>query len=271
MILSDEIKNLENYSGKNEMPADFKEYWERLLGEAPAAKQIHSERAGFENREAVYENLTCPAFDGGSLHLRVIRPAAEGRYPTLLLFHDLDCGIRGWHHMTRFAGLGFAVAALENRISDCKTENAWSAESVKTCVADALWMVGLAETFPWADPCRMHTWGEGFGGALAIAAASWIPQGCKCAARNPMPADLPDEPAEEAGTAAYVDILNFAQLLHGELLLGTGMMDEPSSVRGQFAVFSRAACAKRHLKYPKYGHERINHFENEVLKFFAFS
>lgn len=271
MILSDEIKNLEDYSGKNKMPADFREYWERLLGNAPDIEQIQSEKIGFENREAVYEYLTCPAFDGGKLRLRVIRPAAEGKYPTLLMFHDLDCGIRGWHHMTRFAGLGFAVVALENRVSDCKKENTWSVPSLKTCVADALWTVGLAETFSWADQSRMYTWGEGFGGALSMAAAAWIPQGCKCAVRNPMPADLHFESAEEEQSAAYVDILNFAELMRGELLLGTGMMDDPSSVSGQFAAFSRTSCAKRHLRYPKYGHERINHFENEVLKFFAFS
>lgn len=113
--------------------------------------------------------------------------------------------------------------------------------------------------------------GRGIRGALSMAAAAWIPQGCKCAVRNPMPADLHFESAEEEQSAAYVDILNFAELMRGELLLGTGMMDDPSSVSGQFAAFSRTSCAKRHLRYPKYGHERINHFENEVLKFFAFS
>ncbi|MEE0693526.1 MAG: acetylxylan esterase [Lachnospiraceae bacterium] len=271
MILSDEIKRLENYSGKNNMPADFREYWEKMLCNTPDIEQLEREQLGFENREAIYEYLTCPAFDGGNLHLRVIRPAAEGKYPTILMFHDIDCRIRGWHHMTRFAGLGFAVVALENRISDCKKENRWSAKSLKMCIVDALWTERLTEKFSWADQSRMHTWGEGFGGALAMAAAAWLPQECKCAVRSPLPIDLQYETTEERESAAYVDILNFAELMHGGFLLGTGMMEESSSVRGQFAAFSRVPCAKRHLKYPKYGHERINHFENEVLNFFALS
>ena len=34
-------------------------------------------------------------------------------------------------------------------------------------------------------------------------------------------------------------------------------------------LFEKAVCEKRQIKYPKYGHERINFFENELIRFLA--
>lgn len=34
-------------------------------------------------------------------------------------------------------------------------------------------------------------------------------------------------------------------------------------------LFEKAFCEKRQIKYHKYGHERINFFENELIRFLA--
>ena len=65
----------------------------------------------------------------------------------------------------------------------------------------------------------------------------------------------------------YVDAVNFAPMLKGQLLLGTALMDKIAPPEGQYALYHRAGCEKTHFVYPKYEHERINFFEHEVLKF----
>lgn len=64
-----------------------------------------------------------------------------------------------------------------------------------------------------------------------------------------------------------LDPVSFAALLTCPLLLGTGLLDQ--------TAFAKPIChlqsgrgPKTHLVYPKYEHERINFFENELLKFF---
>lgn len=65
----------------------------------------------------------------------------------------------------------------------------------------------------------------------------------------------------------HLDAVNFAAQLRRPFLLGTALLDETAPPEGQYALYNRAICEKRHFIYPKCAHERINFFENEVLKF----
>lgn len=55
---------------------------------------------------------------GDVVHARLIEPAGRARaselVPLCLMFHDIDRPVRGWHHMTRFAAMGYAVLALDD-------------------------------------------------------------------------------------------------------------------------------------------------------------
>ncbi len=68
---------------------------------------------------------------------------------------------------------------------------------------------------------------------------------------------------------SYVDAKNFAPLLRAEVLMSTGLQDCVSPPSAQFAIFNSLDAPKRHLVYPKHGHELNNFFENELLKFFS--
>ena len=47
-------------------------------------------------------------------------------------------------------------------------------------------------------------------------------------------------------------------------------MDAVARPLTQYAAYNRAGCAKRLAAYPKYGHERLNDFENRLLAFMHF-
>ena len=151
---------------------------------------------------AEYQTVTFVSDDGATLSARYIRPVGNKRVPTVLMFHDAGRPVRGWHHMTRFVALGYAVFALENRAeADAQTQ-----------FADAQAAARAALSLP--TTLNLIAWGEGLGSTLAIAAAAKQPQHVvKCAAQNPL------------CTGTYADCAQYAAQLVCPLLMGTSGMD----------------------------------------------
>ncbi len=277
-------------------PHDFLHFWNARWNRAAVSGGIEMKKVEMRNPAAEYYELYCTAADGTLLKARYICPVIGDTLPTVLMFHDYGREIRGWHHMTRFAALGFAVLALENRVFRFDVTSRWETGPegmlVTELFTDALTLAQVARHLPRTDLSRLMTWGEGFGGGLAVAAAAMA--GCKkCAALNPIPADFRTAWKESSGEGLYggirtyfrerdpvheqedalfcvldyVDCLNFAPMLQGSLLLGTGALDPLAPPDTQKALFDQAVCDKQRIVYPKYGHERINFYENEQLKF----
>lgn len=161
-------------------------------------------------------------------------------------------------------------------------------EDAACCVADVAHM-------PWADTDRFSVYGEGLGagialGALALCNLGGLRVGRACLL-NPLPADFryvwesagcegvyaglrchfrevdPTASAAEDlfSTLDYVDSVNFARYVGAEVLLGTGLMDTVSPPATQSAVYAALPGRKKRVVYPKWGHERVNDFEDKTL------
>ena len=65
-----------------------------------------------------YAELSLAGMDGEPIRARLVKPAGEGPHPVILMFHDANRGVRGWHHMTRFVALGYASCWYEGHITD---------------------------------------------------------------------------------------------------------------------------------------------------------
>ena len=275
----------------------FDAFWTQRAQLAAEERPVEIRRLDIPSPTAVYEELTFPNLDEVTVRARYIHPVSGTPAPTVLMYHDDGRGVRGWHHMTRFLALGFGVVALENRYAFLDITAGWRRAPAGMAAAelysDAVVTGYVARRLPGVDGEQLITWGEGLGGGMAIAAAVLVPGVQKCAALNPLPADPagafaqgcsagplaqitdhfrqcdPTHAEEDAFFQAlsYLDCANFAALLRCPLLLGTSGMDRASPAAAQRAVFDRASCVKKQLFYPKYEHERINFFENELLKF----
>ena len=192
------------------------------------------------------------------VHARLIEPTGSARtserVPLCLMFHDVDRPVRGWHHMTRFAAMGYAVLALDEDavgVSDLRQGVASPAFAKRVRWGCA--MAKVARDLDGIDPDRVFAWGVGLGGGIALAVSALDEQGLACTAiANPLPGGL------EA----------LSSRVCGSVLMGTSLMDAVSDPKGQFAVFNGLECDRRHIIYAKYAHERINAFENEVVDFF---
>lgn len=195
---------------------------------------------------------------GHVVHGRLIEPSGCARrselVPLCLMFHDIDRPVRGWHHMTRFAAMGYAVLALDDEvIGSSDLQQGITSPAFVERVRWGCALAKVARNLDGMDPDRIFAWGEGLGGGVALAVSALDKCGLACTAvANPLPGGL------EA----------LSSRVRGSVLMGTSLMDAVSDPKGQFAVFNGLECDRRHIIYAKYAHECINAFENEVVDFF---
>lgn len=158
---------------------------------------------------------------------------------------------------------------------------------------DAFLWAETAQQMSFIDKDRLFLYGEGQGGGLALACSAMYRAFKKCAAHYPMLCDykriwdmdfdvnsyeglryyfrwrdpLHNHEDEIFRKLSYVDVKNFAPLIEAKVLLSTGLQDTVSPPSAQYAVYNGLHTEKKHLVYPKHGHELNNFFENELLKF----
>ena len=222
-------------------------------------------------------------------------PAAED-LPAVVLFSDLGRGVRSWLHLLRFTALGLPVVALEARPCEPQLKDAWrgafSAEelahalinpdgadvsTLKQLIDDALVTTAVASRFLGRTTV---TWGEGLGGSQALFVTALLPKAVSATmALNPLFADnattlrahvgCGDTPQSDAAIDAVglLDSACAAELVRVPALIGTALLDQSAPTEGTFALYNRLAGRKEICVYPKFGHERINQFENEQINY----
>lgn len=214
---------------------------------------------------ASFERGTSAPSDASKADLRILCPVAEGPYPLLVLFHDATRPPRGWHHLLRYVGFGWAVVQLDAayepagaslRQADSPAYAAAVEEALaayRTAAELAAGRVAQSSPLARADAARMAVFGEGFGGELALELAR-VERPWLAAAINPYPISRP--------------LQELAEGIDCPVLLGTCGMDELADPAAQDELAARLPEVT-HKHYPKYIHERVNAFENELFAFFA--
>ena len=222
--------------------------------------------------------------------------SASSKLPAVVLFSDLGRGVRSWLHLLRFSALGMPVVALEARPCEASLKDAWrgvlmaeelartlsnpdDAESstLKQLIDDALVTTAVASRFLGRTTV---TWGEGLGGSQALFAAALLPKAVSATmALNPLFADnattlrahvgCGDTPQSDAAIDAVglLDSACAAELVRVPALIGTALLDQSAPTEGMFALYNRLPGQKEMRVYPKFGHERINQFENEQINY----
>ena len=223
-------------------------------------------------------------------------PSATTELPAVVLFSDLGRGVRSWLHLLRFSALGLPVVALEARSCEPQLKDAWrgalSAEelahalinpddavssTLKQLIDDALVTAAVASRFLGRTTV---TWGEGLGGSQALFTAALLPKtAIATMALNPLLADnattlrtvvgCGDTPQSDAAIDAVglLDSACAAELVRVPALIGTALLDQSAPTEGTFALYNRLPGQKEMRVYPKFGHERINQFENEQINY----
>ena len=311
------IKDMESYLGKGIKPNDFDDFWGKEINKIDSENiEYKIIKKEFSNKQADYYEIYFKGIDGAEVYAKYICPVNNEKIPTVLEFHDYREASRGWHHLTRYAGIGYAVVAMDCRGQGGRSQDLGGTKGstvsghlilglddeinnmyyVKVYL-DAYILSKIIEKFEKTDINKMISFGRGQGAALALVVAALNKNIKKCSMQYPFLADFKrvwdmdlDKDAYEGiryyfrwfdpmhlneekvfEKLGYIDIVNFAQKLECDLLVGTGLLDNICPPSTQYAVFNNANCKKKHLIFHKYGHELNNFFENENLKFMLFN
>ena len=239
--------------------------------------------------------LPVDASEAGTLPATT-KPYSASELPEVVLFYDLGRVLRSWLHLLRFTALGMPVVALEARPCEPQLKDAWrgalaaeelahalinpasaAASPLKQLIDDALVTTSVASHFLG---CTAITWGEGLGGSQALFAAALLPKAVIATmALNSFFADnattlrahvgcgdtLQSDTAIDA--VGLLDSACAAELVRVPALIGTALLDQSAPTEGTFALYNRIAGQKEIRVYPKFGHERINQFENEQINY----
>ena len=302
--LTQRLEDARSYRGAWLRPSNFESFWETSVAFAQNAQVESVVELPSATQTATFKRITFISTDQTQLSARVILPAgasaaelpATTELPAVVLFSDLGRGVRSWLHLLRFSALGLPVVALEARSCEPQLKDAWrgalSAEelahalinpddaassTLKQLIDDALVTTAVASRFLGRTTV---TWGEGLGGSQALFAAALLPKAVSVTmALNPLFADnattlrtvvgCGDTPQSDAAidTVGLLDSACAAELVRVPALIGTALLDQSAPTEGTFALYNRLPGQKEMRVYPKFGHERINQFENEQINY----
>ena len=304
------------YLGTTPKPADFDDFWDARMAEAdtlPLDYRFTPAR--------VPSYSTCEFWDlwfrgvrGGMIYAKYLRPRQEGPLPLILQFHGYPGAARSWLELSSFAGMGFAVLAMECPGQGGRGQDVGGYEGTTVTghivaglegdpkdlyyvrlYQDQHILCRIVRELEGIDLSRVYVNGSSQGGGMGIA----------CCALNsdlvnrasilyPFLSDFREvwelgadeiaydgiryysrwfdadgERADEwFGTLGYVDSLSFAHLVRCPVLFGTGLADVVCPPETQFAVYNALTCPKKHLLYPDFGHEEIQAFDDEIIRFY---
>ncbi|MBI3920892.1 MAG: acetylxylan esterase [Armatimonadetes bacterium] len=160
---------------------------------------------------------------------------------------------------------------------------------------DTAQLAGLVMELPEVDGSRVCALGGSQGGGLTLACAALEPRIRKAAPMFPFlcdyqrvwEMDLAKDAYEELRTyfrqydpkhereeeiferLGYIDVQHLAKRIHGEVLLGVGLMDTVCPPSTQFAAYNKITSPKRLLLYPDFGHEGLPGFGDHAMTFFT--
>lgn len=301
--LTQRLEDARSYRGAWLRPSNFESFWETSVAFAQNAQVESVIDLSSATQTATFKRITFTSTDQTQLSARVILPAAASaaeltiaELPAVVLFSDLGRGVRSWLHLLRFTALGLPVVALEARPCEPQLKDAWrgaltaeelahalidpasaTASPLKQLIDDALVTTAVASRFLGRTAI---TWGEGLGGSQALFAAALLPKDVSATmALNPLFADnattlrahvgCGDTPQSDAAIDAVglLDSACAAELVRVPALIGTALLDQSAPTEGTFALYNRLPGQKEMRVYPKFGHERINQFENEQINY----
>ncbi|PIU20649.1 MAG: hypothetical protein COT18_01200 [Elusimicrobia bacterium CG08_land_8_20_14_0_20_59_10] len=287
-------------------PADLDEFWKGTLA-ALASVPADLKLAGAPEQSD--EKVKCfkadyAGFGGMRLYAWYCRPAADGKYPAVL--------INPWYGRTTVsppagaARRGFAALAWQGRgfevdLPAYPPENSGYALSgiedrdayaYRALYANAVRGVDVLASLPEVNAARIGVAGSSQGGGLSLAAAALDPRVAAVSADFPFMCDLytgvplsegtlksvrelterePSKRAAVLSTIPYFDLLNLAPKIKAPVKLQAGLRDTACVPGGIRNVYNAIKSPGRLEEFPDSGHGDDNVLRYEKMMDFIYS
>lgn len=191
------LEELEKYTGRWPMPADFDSFWDNTLKELAATEaNVKLEPAQFQVPFADCFDLTFTGLGGARVYAKYLRPKKISTpAPAIVQFHGYSGSGGDWNDKLNWVAAGFCIAAL-----DCRGQAGKSEDNLKTAgnslrghiirglvegrenlyfrhvFCDTARLAQIVMAFDEVDENRVGAMGGSQGGALALACAALEPR-----------------------------------------------------------------------------------------------
>ncbi len=271
-----------------ERPADFDQFWQRLVAEAARQPQYiltRTERLSHDSIDvwvAQYESVAGKVISGW-----FVAPTNAHGLPAILYLSGF--GARPIQPPVGLAAQGWVVLAIDIRgnrmdrvhprpFEDYSTEGIESPETYvyREIVGHAIRGIEFLRSREEVDPQRIAVVGVSEGGGVGLIAASVSASVRAVAADAPMLVDFPlslrsadwpytgiarymtQRPHSAPGvskTLSYFDVINASPQLHCPVLLSIGLLDRVSLPAAVYGLYNVLPGPKEIRTYPLAGHE----------------
>ena len=225
------LKELYEFQGLNERPADMEEYWDRAIaGMEALGTDCELVPSRFQTDGAECFEMYFTGMGGARIHCRMARPAKhEGKLPAMCLYHGYsgDCG--GFSGLLKWVASGYVAAAM-----DCRGQGGSSEDSIpvkgntlhghiirglddpdpdklyfRNVFLDAAQMARIVMSWDEVDETRVGATGGSQGGGLTLACAALTPRLNRAAPVVPFLCDYRRVWEMDLDVAAYAELREF--------------------------------------------------------------
>ncbi len=296
--------NYTNYISIDKKPFDIDAYYNKQLNLTSYSDLKITEFKQIDDNIKLMD-LYFTADDGARIYAKYIYPTNRPITKILLLFHGYHVDSCSWYDKLAYAQLGFAVFAL-----DCRGQSGRSEDNSATMGSTLKGLVikGINEGLDnlhmirqYLDTYRIgtiaqnlhpnlpiYTMGESQGGALALVAASFLPNVTTCITQYPYLCDIRhaydigygysgindyftwEDPIASTynqffETLAYIDVKNIVHNITADVHMLVGHKDIVCPPECQFAMYNNLNTTKHYYIYPEKGHEHLHNCEDLKL------
>ena len=211
-IIDMPVDEMEHYTGINEKPYDFDEYWKNGIREMEnLGTEYELIPSSFQVAEAQCYDLYFIGIGGARIHAHYIRPSAiNERIPAVCMFHAYATNCGQFSDKLRWTAVRYAFAAM-----DCRGQNGSSVDCIpvigntlnghiirglddpdsrrmyyRNVYLDAAQLIRILMTMDEIDPEKIGVFGSSQGGGISLACAALTPSINRVAAVMPFLSDF---------------------------------------------------------------------------------
>ena len=227
------LKELYEFQGLNERPADMEDYWDRAIaGMEALGTDCELVPARFQTDGAECFEMYFTGMGGARIHCRMARPtkrAKRAKLPAMCLYHGYsgDCG--GFSGLLKWVASGYVAAAM-----DCRGQGGSSEDIIpvkgntlhghiirglddpdpdklyfRNVFLDAAQMARIVMSWDEVDETRVGATGGSQGGGLTLACAALTPKLNRAAPVVPFLCDYRRVWEMDLDVAAYAELREF--------------------------------------------------------------
>ena len=225
------LKELYEFKGLNECPADLDAFWDRGIAEMEAlGTGCTLEKAQFQTDNVECFEMYFIGMGGARIHCRMARPAKrEGKLPAICVYHGYsgDCGPFSW--LLRWAAAGYVAVAMSCRGQGGKSEDIIPVKGntlhghiirglddpdpdklyFRNVFLDAAQMARIVMSWDYVDETRVGATGGSQGGGLTLACAALTPKLNRAAPMVPFLCDYRRVWEMDLDVAAYEELRQY--------------------------------------------------------------